>query len=297
MNTDTISQILELSIGSLSVEKLFYILLLTLLCYIVSKILLKIFKRIIQQFSPDRSIQVFLNNGLKILLIFISIIIITEYLGIPTTSLVALLSVASLAISLSVQGLLSNVAGGLTILFTRPFAVGDYIELDSLSGKVTQTGLIYTQLLTPENKTVFLPNSQVSEGRIINYTSQTQRRIEIFVGASYNAPVEDVKEANNKFVHDNKTGKKCPNCNKYLLEVKGKNGIMNVCQDRECGYRESVARVTNARCPECKKKLGGMEKGKFIFVLELIAILGKRQLYLKRDLIKKEKLIKEKLKE
>ncbi|AVK50838.1 DNA topoisomerase III [Clostridium sp. MF28] len=69
------------------------------------------------------------------------------------------------------------------------------------------------------------------------------------------ALVEDVKGTNNKFVHDNKTGKKCPNCGKYLLEVKGKNGVMNVCQDRECGYRESVARVTNARCPECKKKL------------------------------------------
>ncbi|CUU47290.1 DNA topoisomerase III [Clostridium beijerinckii] len=69
------------------------------------------------------------------------------------------------------------------------------------------------------------------------------------------ALVEDVKCTNSKFVHDNKTGKKCPNCGKYLLEVKGKNGIMNVCQDRECGYRESVARVTNARCPECKKKL------------------------------------------
>ncbi|WP_026887816.1 DNA topoisomerase III [Clostridium beijerinckii] len=69
------------------------------------------------------------------------------------------------------------------------------------------------------------------------------------------ALVEDVKGTNSKFVHDNKTGKKCPNCGKYLLEVKGKNGIMNVCQDRECGYRESVARVTNARCPECKKKL------------------------------------------
>lgn len=69
------------------------------------------------------------------------------------------------------------------------------------------------------------------------------------------ALVEDVKGGNSKFVHDNKTGKKCPNCGKYLLEVKGKNGIMNVCQDRECGYRESVSRVTNARCPECKKKL------------------------------------------
>ncbi|EKQ56349.1 MULTISPECIES: DNA topoisomerase III [unclassified Clostridium] len=69
------------------------------------------------------------------------------------------------------------------------------------------------------------------------------------------ALVEDVKGGSTKFVHDNKTGKKCPNCGKYLLEVKGKNGVMNVCQDRECGYRESVARLTNARCPECKKKL------------------------------------------
>ncbi|CUO31976.1 DNA topoisomerase III [Clostridium disporicum] len=69
------------------------------------------------------------------------------------------------------------------------------------------------------------------------------------------ALVEDVKSDNSKFVHDNKTGKKCPNCGKYLLEVKGKNGTMNVCQDRACGYRENVSRTTNARCPECKKKL------------------------------------------
>lgn len=67
--------------------------------------------------------------------------------------------------------------------------------------------------------------------------------------------VENVKQTESRFVHDNKTGKKCPNCGKYLLEVKGKNGVMNVCQDRECGYRENVARFTNARCPECKKRL------------------------------------------
>ncbi|GAA0085137.1 DNA topoisomerase III [Clostridium sp. CTA-7] len=69
------------------------------------------------------------------------------------------------------------------------------------------------------------------------------------------ALIESIKGTDSKFIHDNKTGKKCPNCGKYLLEVKGKNGIMNVCQDRECGYRESVSRNTNARCPECKKKL------------------------------------------
>lgn len=67
--------------------------------------------------------------------------------------------------------------------------------------------------------------------------------------------VDDVKGGSAKFHHDNQSGKKCPNCGKYLLEVKGKNGRMLVCQDRECGYRENLARLTNARCPECKKKL------------------------------------------
>lgn len=67
--------------------------------------------------------------------------------------------------------------------------------------------------------------------------------------------VENVKGTESRFVHDNLTGAKCPKCGKYMLEVKTKTGIMNVCQDRECGHRESVSKTTNARCPECKKKL------------------------------------------
>ncbi|WP_455795990.1 DNA topoisomerase III [Clostridium butyricum] len=69
------------------------------------------------------------------------------------------------------------------------------------------------------------------------------------------ALVEDVKCGSSKFTHDNLTGKKCPECGKYMLEVKTKNGVMNVCQDRSCGHRESVSRTTNSRCPECKKRL------------------------------------------
>ena len=69
------------------------------------------------------------------------------------------------------------------------------------------------------------------------------------------ALVEDVKCGSSKYTHDNLTGKKCPECGKYMLEVKTKNGVMNVCQDRSCGHRESVSRTTNARCPECKKRL------------------------------------------
>lgn len=73
--------------------------------------------------------------------------------------------------------------------------------------------------------------------------------------------VQQVKQSNDKFVHDNVTGKKCPECGKYMLEVKGKHGIMNVCQDRACGHRENVSKFTNARCPECKKRLELRGKG------------------------------------
>ena len=195
MNTETLSEILGFSIGSFTLEKVFYILLLALSCYIICKILLKIIRNILERSPLDRSIQIFIRTGSRILLIMISILVITEYIGIPTTSLVALLSVVSLALSLSVQGLLTNVFGGMTILMTRPFNVGDYVELDNLSGTVAETGLIYTRLLTPDNKTVFLPNGQVSDGRIVNYTSQVDRRIEILIGASYNSSIEDTKAA------------------------------------------------------------------------------------------------------
>ncbi len=195
MSTEEITQILEIGIGSFTIEKIFYILLLILCCYIVSKIILKIIRNIVEHAPFDRSIQIFLTTGSKVLLFIISTLIITEYIGIPMTSLVALLSVVSLALSLSVQGLLTNVFGGMTILMTRPFNVGDFVELDNLSGTVAETGLIYTKLLTPDNKTVFLPNGQVSDGRIVNYTSQVDRRIEILVTASYNSSIANTKEA------------------------------------------------------------------------------------------------------
>lgn len=88
--------------------------------------------------------------------------------------------------------------------------------------------------------------------------SKGKENVHDFTGRMRNyatALVQDIKFSTDKFTHDNLTGKKCPQCGKYMLEVKSKNGVMNVCQDRECGYREFVSRVTNARCPECKKKL------------------------------------------
>ena len=98
------------------------------------------------------------------------------------------------------------------------------------------------------------------------------------------ALVEAIKQENSKFIHDNQTGRKCPNCGKYLLEVKGKNGRMLVCQDRECGYRENLARLTNARCPECKKNLslGDKVKVRYMFVQDLLVTLEKKHHNLKK---------------
>lgn len=73
--------------------------------------------------------------------------------------------------------------------------------------------------------------------------------------------VQEVKGSCDKFKHDNLTGKKCPQCGKYMLEVKGKHGVMNVCQDRACGHRENISKFTNVRCPECKKRLELRGKG------------------------------------
>ena len=97
--------------------------------------------------------------------------------------------------------------------------------------------------------------------------------------------VEDVKGGTEKFHHDNQTGKKCPNCGKYLLEVKSKNGRLLVCQDRECGYRENLARLTNARCPECHKKLElrGQREGKiYVCVGENCNFREKESVFKKR---------------
>lgn len=95
--------------------------------------------------------------------------------------------------------------------------------------------------------------------------------------------VDDVKNSRDKFVHDNLTGKKCPNCGKYMLQVKGRNGIMYVCQDRTCGYRENISRFTNARCPECHKKLElrGEGKGK-IYVCPNCSFREKASLFNKK---------------
>ena len=105
------------------------------------------------------------------------------------------MSVAGLAVSLALQNTLSNLAGGIMLLVTKPFQVGDYVEADGVGGTIAAVDLSYTTFVTVDNKEIFVPNSQLSAAKIVNYSALGRRRVELTVNASYDAPTQTVKEA------------------------------------------------------------------------------------------------------
>lgn len=159
------------------------------------RILLALLDRAMERAKLDRGMRTFLRSGLKVILALVAVSVILGYLGVPMTSLVAILSVLGLAISLAVQGLLSNLAGGIMLLTAHPFASGDFVEAGGVSGTVREVGLVYTKLGTPDNKVVYVPNGDISGKTIVNYSAEDKRRVEIKVSTSYDAPRKVVQES------------------------------------------------------------------------------------------------------
>ncbi|MBT8326384.1 MAG: mechanosensitive ion channel [Bacteroidia bacterium] len=130
------------------------------------------------------------NIGLKILLI----ISVASMVGIATTSFVAVLGAAGLAIGLALQGSLGNFAGGVLILLFKPFKVGDLIESDGAIGTVQSITILNTILITPADNTAILPNGNVANNKILNYTKENNRRVDLEVGIAYHENVDKAKE-------------------------------------------------------------------------------------------------------
>ena len=168
---------------------------LLVLCLLAIKVLLRIVERSFDKLHIDHSLRAFVRSGVKLLLYFVTLLIVADSLGIPVTSLIAMLSVVGLAVSLAVQGALTNLAGGVLLLTTKPFAVGDYVEAGGVGGTVGEIGLFYTQLITPDNKVIYTPNGEISSGKIQNYNANPTRRVELTVSASYDDPTALVKKA------------------------------------------------------------------------------------------------------
>ena len=148
-------------------------------------------KKALKASSVPTTLHTMIRNLLRILLDMVVILAAANAIGIPITSFVTLLGLAGLAVSLALQGVLSNLAGGFIILSSHPYVVGHFIEHEGVSGTVREIRMQHTRLETPDGKMIYIPNSSLSGGRIINYSETGKRRVEISVSASYrNTPAQ-----------------------------------------------------------------------------------------------------------
>lgn len=163
---------------------------------VLINIVLKICKRFFERTKMEVSVSKFLNSLIKVGLYIVLISVLLETVGIKTTSFVAVLGTASLAIGLSIQGSLSNFAGGVLILILKPFVVGDYI-IESSSGKegtVYKIDLFYTTLITLDNKKTVIPNGNLSNTSLTNITAFDTRRVDFEIGISYDSDIKKARE-------------------------------------------------------------------------------------------------------
>ena len=192
VDVDAMADSIRQGFSQLNAGKIFGAVAVAAVCLALMKLLLAVLDRALGRSKLDEPLQKLLRGLFKGGLWFITAIIVLECLGIKVTSLVAVLSVVGLAFSLALQNFLSNVAGGMQLLASHPFAVGDYVDAGGCSGTVVEIGMFYTKLATPDNKLVQLPNSAIVSANIINFSAQPHRRVELTVSASYDAPTDQV---------------------------------------------------------------------------------------------------------
>ena len=187
-NTEETQEALESLAGAvrgLDVKKIVTVVIILVVCIVVMKILLKILDRTFRRLEMDRGLHTFVRAAVRVILWLITACLVLGYIGIPMTSFVAVLSVMGLAVTLAIQGTLSNLAGGIQVLASKPFKADDYIDAGSVSGTVAEVGLVYTKLRTVDNKIICIPNGQITSDRIVNYSDQEQRRVDLKFNTSY----------------------------------------------------------------------------------------------------------------
>ena len=144
--------------------------------------------------KADLALQGFISSLANIILKVLLVVSVASMIGIQTTSFVAAIGAAGLAIGLALQGSLANFAGGVLILLFRPFKIGDWIEAQGISGTVDSIQIFHTVLRTGDNKTVIVPNGNLSNGIITNYNRQPTRKVVFDVGVDYEADLQKVRE-------------------------------------------------------------------------------------------------------
>ncbi len=161
----------------------------------VAKALSRGLRKVLQAQKVDKILETFVSNIVYwLLMAFVIIAAITE-LGVKTTSFIAVVGAAGLAIGLAMQGSLSNFAAGVLIVLFRHYKVGDYIEAGGVGGSVMAVQILTTTLKTPDNKTIIIPNSQIMNGIITNYSANDTRRVDMTFGVGYDDDIDKVRTA------------------------------------------------------------------------------------------------------
>ncbi|MCF6350065.1 MAG: mechanosensitive ion channel [Flavobacteriaceae bacterium] len=159
------------------------------------KVISKLLKRLMSRLKVDETLTSFSLNLLKMVMKFAVILATIMKLGIVKESmLVATIGAMAFAIGMALQGSLGNFAGGAIIMIFKPFKVGDLIEAQGVFGEVQEIQIFNTVLLTPSNKTAFIPNGAMSNGNIINFSAKGKFRVDLIIGISYNADIKKAKK-------------------------------------------------------------------------------------------------------
>ncbi len=155
----------------------------------------KVTAKVMEKKNTDPSLRSFLLSMLSIVLKVLLLVSVADMVGIKTTSFIAILGAAGLAVGLALQGTLANFAGGVLILIFKPFKVGDLIEAQGQLGNVKEIQIFITTLTTPENKTAIIPNGILSNGNILNYTTEGKIRVDLHFGIAYDADIKAARKA------------------------------------------------------------------------------------------------------
>ena len=191
------------------VDKLFSTLITLVVGILAVKLVLRLLNRALEKSKLEKAAYSLILSLAKVGLYTLLGLSLAGGLGIDVTGVVAMASVLTLAVSLALQNMLTNILGGFSLLTTHPFHSGDYVDIGGQSGTVTQIDMTYTRLLTADNKMVCIPNSTVLASEVVNYTASGTRRGQIQVGAGYEAPTQKVLDA---LVLADSTGRVHPLC-------------------------------------------------------------------------------------
>lgn len=152
---------------------------------ITSRVAVKLMGKAMDRSRLDLTVNRFVRSAVKIVLYVLVVTVALAILGVPMTSIITVIGTAGVAIGLALQSSLSNLAGGFLILFAKPFRVGNFIRCGGDEGTVDSISILYTKLLTPDNKAVFIPNGTAANAVVLNYSALPTRRVDLEFGISY----------------------------------------------------------------------------------------------------------------